>query len=227
MADLEAEKQRAAIRAVDEICVDMCVGLGTGSTAAYAIKEIGKRVAEGLKVVGTATSERSEALARSLGIAVVAFSTLASVDLAIDGADEVDARLRAIKGGGGAHCREKIVASAAGRFIVIVDSSKPVDLLGKFKLPVEVLPFAALAAERALAQFSVPVSQRRLPDGSPFLTDQHAFVYDLSFGRIDAPEDVAQAIDAIPGVIEHGLFLREIDTLIVGRGDSVEISNRA
>ncbi|MCS6284405.1 MAG: ribose-5-phosphate isomerase RpiA [Nitrospira sp.] len=226
MSDLEDQKRRAAIRAVELVTDGMIVGLGTGSTASYAVREIGLRVAQGLKITATATSRATEDLARSLGIPLIAFSNLSSVDLAIDGADEIDLTLRAIKGGGGALFREKIVAASARRTVIIVDSTKPVAQLGRFKLPVEVHAFALKFVERALGDLSLSITLRLDKQGKPFLTDQEQYIFDLSFGSIEDPEALAERLDAIPGLIEHGLFLTEIDTLIVGEEGAVRIVER-
>jgi ribose 5-phosphate isomerase A len=225
MPDLEAEKAVAALRALDEVENGMLVGLGTGSTMAYAIGELGARVAEGLMIKAVATSAVSEALARSLGIELLSGSEVPRVDLAIDGADEIDPGLNAIKGGGGALLREKVVAASADRMIVIVDSSKPVERLGRFKLPLEVLPFASAWVKRALKNLGVDVDPRIL-DGAPYLTDQGNHVFDAPFNRIDDPTGLAAALDKIPGIIEHGLFLTEIDVVMIGRGNHVEIRRR-
>ncbi len=226
-ADLEAEKALAARRAVDEIRDGMRVGLGTGSTAAYAIREIAKRVMAGLKITAAATSHATQELASGLGIPVIPFEQLAQLDLTIDGADEVDPGLNAIKGGGGALLREKIVAAASDRMIVIVDSSKFVAQLGRFKLPVEVLPFACAFVERKILEsFNIHAQKRMRPDVTPFLTDQQNYILDLHFGVIDNPAGLAAQLEAIPGIIEHGLFLTEVDEVFVGRQNHVEILTR-
>ena len=227
MSDVDGEKKLAAIRAVAEIKPEMIVGLGTGSTASFAIRELGRRVREeSLKITATATSAATESLAVEEGISVVPFEQLSEVDLTIDGADEVTPQLQGIKGGGGALLREKIVASASKRVIIIVDSSKLVQTLGRFKLPVEVLPFAASFVESSLESFGVPLSRRTQPDGSPFLTDQGAYIFDLHFGVISDPNAVAERLSEIPGVLGHGLFLTEIDAVYLGRDNSVEILRR-
>lgn len=227
MPNIEAEKELAAKRAVAEIQNGMSIGLGTGSTMAYAIRELGRRVAGGLQITAAATSEKTVEAATLAGIAITPFEQLAHLDLAIDGADEVDPSLRAIKGGGGALLREKIVASATDRVIIIVDSSKPVNQLGSFQLPVEVLPFAKAFAFRKLAELGAPVTQRLKPDSSPFLSDQGAYIFTIDFGVIADPKSIALQIDAIPGIIEHGLFLSEIDEVFIGRGTDVEIIKRS
>jgi len=227
MPDLELEKAAAARRAVQEVRDGMLVGLGTGSTASHAIRQIGQRVKdEGLKITATVTSKTSETLAVSLGIPLVPLERISYVDLAIDGADEIDGRLRAIKGGGGALLREKIVATVAARAILVVDSSKPVDMLGRFKLPVEVFPFAAAFAERALGDFDAPIVLRRTADGQPFVTDQGTWIYDIAFGRIVDPETLARRLEALPGVVEHGLFLTQIDMAVIAVGNMVKVLTR-
>lgn len=226
MPDLEAEKALAAARAVQEVEDGMLVGLGTGSTASYAVRFLAERMGRGLKFKGTATSQSTEALAQSLGIELVSFDGISRVDLTIDGADEVDPQLRAIKGGGGALLREKLVASASDRVIIIVDSSKSVDRLGRFRLPVEAFSFGRAYVESALALLGAPAALRTKVDGTPFVTDQGNYIFDLGFGCIGDPEALAASLDAISGVVEHGLFLTEIDTLVVARGDTLEIIHR-
>lgn len=227
VVDLEREKALAAARAVQEVQDGMVVGLGTGSTTGYAIRGLGRRVKEeGLRITAIATSEASRRLAESVGIDIKAFDTIPQLDLAIDGADEVDSSLCAIKGGGGALLREKIAAAAANRTIIIVDSSKPVAKLGRFSLPVEVLPFAGAFARKQLLQFGVPVAIRLAPDGAPFVTDQGNFICTIAFGVIEDPQSTAKKIDSIPGVLEHGLFLSEIDEVFIARGDQIEILRR-
>ena len=226
MPDLEAEKALAAARAVQEVEDGMLVGLGTGSTASYAVRFLAKRMGKGLKFKGTATSRATEALAQSLGVGLLPFESISRVDLTIDGADEIDPRLRAIKGGGGALLREKLVASASDRVIVIVDSSKPVDQLGRFRLPVEALPLARAYVESALTALGAPVSLRTRADGTPFVTDQGGYIFDLGFGSVEDPAAIAAALDAIPGVVGHGLFLTEIDRVVIARGDMLEIIDR-
>ena len=226
MPDLEAEKALAAARAVQEVEDGMLVGLGTGSTASYAVRFLAERMGKGLKFKGTATSRATETLAQSLGIGLLPLVSISRVDLTIDGADEIDPHLRAIKGGGGALLREKLVASASDRVIVIVDSSKPVDQLGRFRLPVEALPFARAYVESALTELGAPVALRTRTDGTPFVTDQGGYIFDLGFGSVEDPAGIAAALDAIPGVVEHGLFLTEIDRVVIARGDMLEIIDR-
>lgn len=214
MADRDAEKKDAATRAVAEIRDGMLVGLGTGTTAAFVVTALADRIREeGLQVRTVATSERTEKLAHEHAIEVLDFANVSVVDLAIDGADEIDAQRRAIKGGGGALFREKVVAASAKRMIAVVDSSKPVAKLGKFPLPIEVVPYAAsFVMERVKSMFPNVTPAWR----SRFKTDQGNYILDIPFGTIDDPEALAHQL-RIPGVLEHGLFLEEIDEVIVGR----------
>ena len=228
LPDLEAEKGLAARRAVDEIRNGMMVGLGTGRTAGYAIREIAKRVAGGLKITAVATSHATHDLASSLGVPVIPFEHIARLDLTIDGADEVDPTLIAMKGGGGALLREKIVAAASDRMIVVVDSSKLVAQLGHFPLPVEVLPFACAFVERRISErFKITAKKRVRAEGSIFLTDQNNYILDLDFSVINDPAGVTLQLKSIPGIIEHGLFLTEVDEVFVGRERKVDILRRA
>jgi ribose 5-phosphate isomerase A len=225
MPNSDAEKAIAAAKAVEEVRDGMLVGLGTGSTAAYAVKCLSDRVRQGLKVTAVATSRATETLARRVGVPLISFQGLSSIDLTIDGADEIDHRFRAIKGGGGALLREKVIAAASTRVIVIVDSSKLVPMLGKFALPVEVVPFATEFVRTRLAELGARVMHRTIA-GTPALTDQSNHILDAALDEIPKPTEIAAAIAAIPGVVEHGLFLDEIDTIVIGRGDTVEVRHR-
>jgi ribose 5-phosphate isomerase A len=157
---------------------------------------------------------------------VVPFEGVAEVDLVIDGADEIDGALRAIKGGGGALLREKIVGASARRMVVAVDSSKLVERLGRVRLPIEVLPFAATFVERAVTALGVAPARRIKDDATPFLTDQGNYVFDIPFASIPDPADLATRLEAVPGIIGHGLFLCEIDIVFVGRGTRVDTLTR-
>ncbi len=207
MIDRDADKRLAAAAAVDEVRDNMLVGLGTGSTAAHAIAALAKRR---LAIETVATSEASAALAARLGLRVRPFDSVARVDLAIDGADAIDARLRAVKGAGGAMVREKVVAAAADRMIVIADGSKRVIRLGATPLPVEILPFARGYASLRLAQVFVRCVER--PD---YVTDNGNVVIDGHGWDDAAPHSLANALMAIPGVVGHGLFLSEIDAAYI------------
>jgi ribose 5-phosphate isomerase A len=226
MTDSAAFKRAAALAAVAEVEEGMRVGLGTGSTAAFAIAALGERVARGLRITTVATSLGTARLAQAAGLTVLDFDRLEWVDIGIDGADEIDGRLRAIKGGGGAMLREKIVAASARRMIAIVDGSKQVEQLGAHPLPVEVLPFAAGFVSREIETMGGRVALR-MKDGALYRTDQGNLVLDCAFGLIDNPEALAAALAAIPGMLGHGLFLREIDIAYVGRADGVHCLARA
>ncbi len=227
MPNLAHEQQLAAKRAVEEVRDGMLLGLGTGRTAGFAIHAIAARVTSGLRVRATATSNASHTLGASLGLAMLAFDDLARVDLTIDGADEIDPQLRAIKGAGGALLREKVIAAASDRVIVIVDSSKPVAVLGHAKLPVEVLPFAAAFTASAVRGLGGVPELRLGADGAPYRTDNQGLIYDCAFGPIPDPATLAAALDAVPGIIGHGLFLREVDAVVVAQGEGVRMTERS
>ena len=197
----------------------MTVGLGTGSTAAHVIRLLGRLVREGLVVRGVPTSEASASLALAEGIPLVDLNEVERVHLAIDGADEVDRQKRCIKGGGGALLREKIVASAADRLVIVVDSGKTVDRLGAFPLPVEVVPFAREQVRRRMLALGASVEARTGEDG-PFITDEGNRILDCRFGEIADAAALAAWLDATPGIVEHGLFIDMADDVIVGSGDS-------
>lgn len=204
------DKRLAARAAAGEVRDGMLVGLGTGSTAAHAIAALGEQVAAGLCIKAVATSEASAAMARDLGIPMLAMGDVAAVDLCIDGADEIDARCWAIKGAGGAMTREKIVAAAAARMVVIADASKRVERIGAAKLPVEVLAVARAFATARLEGLGARVSLRTT-GGAAYLTDQGNVVLDARFAAMDDPPALARTLDALPGVVGHGLFLDEVD----------------
>jgi ribose 5-phosphate isomerase A len=207
---IDDDKKAAAVAAVAEVRDGMLVGLGTGSTAAFAIRALGERVAMGLVVRAVATSDASGKLARDVGIDVLDFADIARVDLTIDGADEIDARYFAIKGAGGAMLREKIVAASSARMIVIADGSKQVDRIGAAKLPVEVLPFALTFVMRALTELgAAPVIRDK------YRTDQGNLVVDCHFATIEDPRATAVTLAAIPGILGHGLFLDEVDAAYI------------
>jgi ribose 5-phosphate isomerase A len=206
-------KQQAAARALGYLEDGMTVGLGSGSTSARFVDLVGERVKAGLRITGVPTSEATRAQAERLGIPLTTLDDVPFLDLTVDGADELDDALRLIKGGGGALLREKIVAAASRRMIVIADGSKRVDRLGRFPLPVEVVPFGLGATRRAVeAAFErsgCPGESniRSGADGTPFQTDGGHLILDARLGAIPDPEALASALAAIPGVVEHGLFL--------------------
>ena len=206
----------------------MRLGIGSGSTADEFTTLLGERVAAGLEVVGVPTSERTAALCRRLGIRLSTLDETPELDLAVDGADEIGPGLALIKGGGGALLREKIVAAAAARMIVIADESKLVAELGRFPLPVEVNAFGLKATEIAIAEAASRLGLNgevtlRMTKGEPFVTDGGHFILDASFGRIPDTRALSKALHAVPGVVEHGLFLDLADLAIVAGTGGVRI----
>ena len=215
-------KLLVAQRAVEFVENGMAVGLGTGTTATLFIRELGKRAqAEKLQLRCVASSEASHQLGLSLGLDVVTLPELPQLDVYIDGADEIGAGLALIKGGGGALLREKIVASAAERFIVVADSSKLAQPLGRFPLPVEVVKMALPLVERRLADLGLRPAQRFHGDGSVYLTDENNYILDCACIEITAPEELAAEIRSIVGVVEHGLFLGMASLALVAGEDGV------
>lgn len=211
-------KQLAGEQATAYVEDGMVVGLGTGSTAYFAIRKLGERLRQGLRFRGLPTSERSRALAVEEGIPLLGFSEISQVDLTIDGADEVDPAFNLIKGGGGALLREKIVASITGTEIIVVDEAKPVDHLGTFPLPVEIVPFGWQATQRRLKDLDCRPRIRQQGD-VPFETDNGNWILDCGFGRIEDPPDLEARIVAICGVVECGLFTGLVHRLIIGKAD--------
>lgn len=222
----DADKKAAAIAAADEVKGGMLVGLGTGSTAFFLIEELGRRFAGGLRFRAVATSLASERQAKGLGISVLPFSEVEQIDLAIDGADEIDPQLRAIKGAGGAMLREKCVAASARRMIVIADSSKRVAQLGlAMPVPCETLPFAQAYVGRALEGLGAR-AVLRMKDEKPYRTDQDNLIFDCHFGVIADPAGLAARLSAIPGMLGHGLFVDEIAAVYFGEHGSATLMER-
>ena len=205
-------KIAAAAEALTHVKSGMKLGIGTGSTAEEFVRLLAVKVAEGFEVIGVPTSERTAALCAELGVPLTTLEETPHLDLTIDGADEVDGQLSLIKGGGGALLREKIVAAASDAMIVIADESKVVDTLGRFPLPVEVNRFGLaatkLAVEKAIADLGLEAPLNlRMKDGEVFVTDGGHYILDASFGRIPDTKALSDALFAIPGVVEHGLFI--------------------
>jgi len=226
MKDLDRPKQQAAERALDLIRDGQVIGLGTGSTAKFAIEGLGRLVRDGLSVKGVPTSVATERLARELAIPLVNLNEAGVVDVTLDGADEVDSDFNMIKGGGGALTREKLVALASVKRIILVDESKLVSRLGQSRLlPIEVLPFAWTLAARLLTGLGCVASLRE-HDGVPFVTDNGNHILDCAFGPIEDAATLEKRIKLLPGVIECGLFIGIADTLVIGFDDRVEVRER-
>jgi ribose 5-phosphate isomerase A len=231
MAVLNSEdaKQLAAARALELVSPGMRLGLGTGTTAAHFVNLLGGRVAQGLQVLCVPTSERTRTQAELLSIPLSTIDATPELDLTVDGADEFDPQLRLIKGGGGAHLREKIVAAASKRMIVITDISKAVTTLGKFPLPVEVNVFGLEVTKRAILREAVTagckgdVLLRKNPSGHPYISDNGHFILDCFFGAIPDPDQLAARLASVPGVVEHGLFIGLAKAVVCAGPDGVEI----
>jgi ribose 5-phosphate isomerase A len=221
MADEKNPKEVAGYTAADMVSDGMVVGLGTGSTSVFAIKRLGERVREGLKITGIPTSEASAKLATELGIPLVGFDSVTALDITIDGADEINADFDMLKGGGGALLREKVVASLTKRQICIVDPNKVVEKLGKFKLPVEVVPFGYQVVARRIEALGGKSFLRQTKDADPknYVTDNHNYILDCDFYPIEDPPALERELKMIPGVVEVGLFINLAHTLIVGNPD--------
>jgi ribose 5-phosphate isomerase A len=226
MATADTAKILAAHKALEFIKEGMVVGLGSGTTATQFIKLLGEQVKHGLKVRGIASSKASEDLAVSLTIPIVDFNTCPEIDVAVDGADEVAPGLALIKGGGGALLREKIVASASKRFIVVADSSKVVSHLGKFPLPVEVIPMASPLVKKKLLSLNIKPKIRLLPNGAEFITDEGNLILDCECGVIEDPYKLAASIRQIVGVVEHGLFLNMADMALIANDADVTVMGK-
>jgi ribose 5-phosphate isomerase A len=225
-------KRQAAARALELVRPGMRLGLGTGSTAKHFVDLLGRRVAEGLDVICVATSEATQAQAVALNIPMSTLDETPALDLTVDGADEIDPQLRLIKGGGAALLREKIVAAASARMIVIADDGKLVQRLGRFPLPIEVVPFGLEATRRAVAaavEASGSAGELRLrqrPDGGTLVTDGGHFILDAHLGAIERPELLAQALNMVPGVVEHGLFIDLAAGAILAGADGLKLLGR-
>jgi ribose 5-phosphate isomerase A len=227
--DANALKRAAAARALDYVEDGMKLGLGTGSTAEIFLDLLGERVRAGLKIVGTPTSERTFDKAEALGIPLKDLNVLAPLDLVIDGADEADLNLDLIKGGGGALLREKIVAASATRMVVIADETKLVAKLGAFPLPVEVVEFGHVTTASRIAGVAAALGYKnmtpvlRSKDRRRYRTDNRNCIYDCSFGAIADTARLAGALSAIPGVVEHGLFVGLASVLVLGGKGGVRV----
>jgi ribose 5-phosphate isomerase A len=230
--DVESQKRAAAARAVEFVRPGMRLGLGTGSTARHFVELLAERVGAGLDVIMVPTSESTRSDAERLGLPLTTLDEMPELDLVVDGADEIAPDLCLIKGGGGALLREKIVATASARMIVIADESKWVATLGRFPLPVEVEPFGLAATRRqveaaaAAAGCAGPALLRRDKDGHPFVTDSGHWILDAALERIGDPQSLADRLSAVAGVIEHGLFVGLAQAAILAGPDGVRIIER-
>ena len=226
----DEQKRIAALKALDLVQDGMRLGLGTGSTAAMFVEALAERVAGGLKVTAVPTSEATRLQAERLGIPLVELDET-ELDLTIDGADEIDENFNLIKGGGGALTREKIVAASSRRMVVVADASKKVGTLGRFPLPVEIIPFGAASTARRIGAAARKVGcdgnivLRRTGD-RPFVTDNGNWIVDCHFGAIPAPSDLAVALAIVPGVVEHGLFVALCSGVIIGTAQGVETTGQ-
>lgn len=226
MKDLDRPKQQAAERALELVRDGQVIGLGTGSTSKFAIEGLGRLVGQGLSIKGVPTSIATERMARDLGIPLVGLNEAGVIDITLDGADEVDPDFNMIKGGGGALTREKLVALASVKRVILVDETKLVSKLGQTRLlPVEVLPFSSTMSARALAGLGCVASLRN-EGQAPFVTDNGNHILDCAFGLIEDAAGLEKRIKLIPGVIESGLFIGIAQTLIVGFDDRVEVRER-
>jgi ribose 5-phosphate isomerase A len=229
---MEELKRLAAARALEEVRDGMKLGLGTGSTAKHFVDLLGERVRAGLRVVAVPTSEATRVQAEQCGIALTTLDDIDRLDLTVDGADEIDYALNLIKGGGGALLREKIVAAASDRMIVIADESKWVEFLGRFPLPVEVVPFGLAATQRAMAQafaqcgLSGQMVLRKAKDGHVFVTDGGHWIVDSHLGRIEDPPVLAALLIVIPGVVESGLFTNMTSTVVLAGSQGIRVIER-
>jgi ribose 5-phosphate isomerase A len=225
MLPQDRAKQAAADTAAAIVEDGMLVGLGSGTTLRRFVRSLGLRVGQGLKITGVPTSESTRALAMEVGIPVADLNDVGELDLVLDGADEIDPQGQMIKGGGGNLLWEKIVATAGRRFVAVIDETKPVANLGKFPLPVEVVPFGWRSTERQIrgllveSGFLEPVMTLRGGEASPFITDSGHYILDCALGEIPHPEPLAIALDRIAGVVENGLFIDIARSAILGRPD--------
>jgi ribose 5-phosphate isomerase A len=217
----DQEKEAAARASLDYVKDGMVVGLGTGSTATHFIRLLAEKVKNGLRLRGIPTSTRSGELAKSLGIPLTTLDECQEIAVTVDGADEVDPQLRLIKGGGGALLHEKIVASATKQLVIVADETKRVQHLGKFPLPVEVIKFSQALVAKRIAALGASVQLRSNADGQPFLTDENNHILDCRFGEIRDPDRLARELSAMPGVVEHGLFIGMASLVLFAKGSEI------
>lgn len=221
--DLDSCKKAAALKAVEFVRDGMVVGLGTGSTAKHMVIALGEKVRAGMTLRGVPTSQETAALARQSGIPLIDTENRWEIDVAIDGADQVDPGFNLIKGGGGALLKEKIVAASARQFIVLVDHTKQVPVLGgSFPLPIEIVPFGWGSTAREIERLTKSRVVLRERNGAPFKTEAGNLIVDVHLARIEQPADLEIALNQIPGIVETGLFIGRTDILIVGKASGTE-----
>jgi ribose 5-phosphate isomerase A len=229
----DSYKRQAAARALELVLPGMRLGLGTGSTARHLVELLGERVRAGLSVTAVPTSETTREQAVRAGVPLTTLEEPPRLDLTIDGADEIAPDLSLLKGGGGALLREKIVAYASSRMVVIADETKWVPMLGRFPLPIEIVPFGLGATEHAVAKAiraggaEGPLTLRRGSDGHAFVTDGGHFILDADLGKIPDPKALAAELSSVPGVVEHGLFLGLAQVAILGGPNGVRLVERS
>lgn len=216
-------KQLVGEKAAEYVKDGMVVGLGTGSTAYYMVEALGRRVSEGLDIIGVTTSNRTQEQAKKLGIPLKSVDEVDTIDLTIDGADEISHTYQGIKGGGAAHLFEKIVADNSKRVMWIVDDSKMVEDLGAFPLPIEVIPYGSQQLFRLFEKKGYRPSFRKDEQNKKYVTDAGHYIIDLHMQKIDYPHELAKWLDSLTGMVEHGLFLDRVNTIIVGSETGVEI----
>jgi len=222
----QREKELAGRAAAELVRDGDVVGLGTGSTAYFAVVALGERVKGGLKIVGIPTSVATAEVAKKAGVPLTTLDEHPEIDITLDGADEIDPHLNLIKGGGGALLREKVVAAASKKMVVVADSAKTVPVLGKFPLPVEIVAFARTVVENKIKSLGATVRLRTKPDGATCLTDNGNPILDCSFGKIEDPAALARILSDMPGVVEHGLFIGLASMALVAKGNLVDTLDR-
>jgi len=217
----DQEKEAAARASLRFVKDGQVVGLGTGSTAAYFIQLLGGQVKNGLRIRGIPSSDRSREQAASLGIPLTTLDECQEIDVTVDGADEVDAELRLIKGGGGALLREKIVASATKQLVIVADATKRVPVLGRFPLPVEVIKFAQAVVVKKIEALGAKVALRLATGGKAYLTDENNHILDCRFGAIPDADGLGRQLSDMPGVVEHGLFIGMTSVVLIANGSEI------